>query len=308
MKRDQQPLHHHTFFFFFSLFSFSLLSSSLTTGQPVFDAARAFMDLERQCSFGPRTPGSEGHRRCLEWLTETMTELTPEIYLQPFEGYDPLGGKRRQLTNIIARFPGEGGMALMLCAHWDTRPWADRDPDPDCRRQPILGANDGASGVAVLLEMARIAALHPPPMTLLIVLFDGEDMGRASQPEEFALGSSYWAMHQIPEPVCEAILLDLVGDADLELPVEPLSDANAPALRSNLWELARRLALPAFVETFGPPVYDDHIPLQKVGIRAVDIVDFDYPYWHTLADTPDKCSPESLKQVGSLLVEFIYGD
>lgn len=287
-----------------------LLLSFTSTGisqPPEFDSANAFTYLEKQCSFGPRNPGSEGNRRCLDWLEATLREFGAEVYIQRFEANEALTGIDHKLTNIIGYFPGEGGAPLMLCAHWDTRVHANLDPDPVNRTKPIAGANDGASGVAVLLEIARIASDHSPPRDLLIVFFDGEDMGRASMAEEFALGSKYWASHQVPLPVEEAILLDMIGDGDLEIPIEWYSEKNAPCLRRQLWEIARKLELPAFVDEPGPAVQDDHVRLQRVGIRAVDLIDFDYPYWHTLEDTPDKCSAESLGQVGKVLVGFIWG-
>ena len=274
---------------------------------PQFNQIQAFTYLENQCSFGTRNPGSDGAARCLKWFETTLKGFGAEVYLQRFEAEEALTGKKRKLTNVLALIRGDTDPPLMLCAHWDTRAHANLDPNPAKRTEPILGANDGASGVAVLLEIARIASKNTPPRSLLIALWDGEDMGRSSEAEEFALGSKYWANHRIPEPVEQAILLDLIGDADLEIPVEPYSDFNAPDLRKRLWEIADRLELSAFTESTGSPVFDDHIRLQRVGIEAVNIVDFEYRYWHTVEDTPDKCSPESLGQVGRLLVGYIYG-
>ncbi|NQT35218.1 M28 family peptidase [bacterium] len=268
----------------------------------------AFAYLEKQCSFGPRNPGSTGYNQCLDWLSQTLEELDADVYLQRFEAVEAITGVTRKLTNVIAFFPGEINPPLMLCAHWDTRAYANLDPDPASRTKPISGANDGASGVAVLLEIARLAAEYPPPRSLLIVLFDGEDMGRASHGEEFTLGSKYWASHQTPVSVEEAILLDMIGDADLEIPMERYSEANAPDLLRRLWNIASKLDLPAFQDRLGAAVRDDHVSLQRVGIPAVDLIDFDYQYWHTLEDTPDKCSAESLEQVGRLLMEYIYGE
>lgn len=284
-----------------------LTAIGLIAASPEFDAEAAYRNLEQQCEFGPRNPGSEGAQLCLEWFNNRLGELADEIWLQEFKAVEALTGEKHKLTNIIARFKGAGGPALMLCAHWDTRAYADLDLDTNNREKPISGANDGASGVAVLLEVSRIAAEYPPPRELLVVLFDGEDMGRSHNPDEFALGSKYWAQHPIPSIPSEAILLDMIGDADLSIPVEPYSDLVAPGLRGYLWELARELQLDAFADYYGPPVQDDHVRLQKIGIKAIDFIDFDYPYWHTLKDTPDKCSAESLGQVGRLLVAFIYG-
>ena len=291
----------------FQAFTVLILSVSAFGQLPAFDADRAYADLKSQCAFGPRNPGSEAHRKCLEWLTQQFRDLGLQPTLQTFSGADPEAGVTHRLTNLIVRIPGQQGDPLMLCAHWDSRPRADRDPDSSLQNQPIPGANDGASGVAVLLEIARLAAQSQPPRTLLIALWDGEDLGRATRPEEFALGSRYWAAHQVPEPPSEAILLDMVGDADLEIPVEQFSDAGAPELRRRLWELARELELPAFVDRWGAAVEDDHLSLLRAGIPAVDLIDFDYDYWHTTADTPDKCSAESLGEVGRLLISYIYG-
>ncbi|MCF7810658.1 M28 family peptidase [bacterium] len=283
---------------------FSLESGAQTIE---FDADNAFFYLEKQCLFGTREPGSEGAQNCLHWFEELFKEFGAEVYLQRFEAVEALTGKERKLTNIIAHFPREDESTLMLCAHWDTRAYANLDPDAANREKPILGANDGASGVAVLLEIARIASVNPPPMGLLIVLFDGEDMGRASYAEEFALGSKFWALHQIPVEVDEAILLDMIGDDDLEIPIEGFSERNAPFLRKQLWDIAHRLDLTAFSDDYGGGIADDHVRLQRAGIPAVDLIDFDYPYWHTLEDTPDKCSVESLDQVGKVLIGYIYG-
>lgn len=290
-----------------ALVFFVLMSSDAYASTPEFDSDSAFSLLKKQCAFGPRNPGSDGYNKCRDWFVEYFDGLTDEVYKQPFTAQEAVTGETRKLTNIIAEFGSVGGSGLMLCAHWDTRAIADHDPDPKNRKTPIIGANDGASGVAVLLEIARIASENPPPRPLLIVLFDGEDMGRSSYAQEFALGSKYWARNPIPELPKEAILLDMVGDSDLEFGIEFYSERSAPGLRGYLWELASRLELDAFRGIPGPMVADDHIPLQQAGIRAIDIIDFEYPYWHTVEDTPDKCSPESLDQVGKLLVAFIYG-
>jgi hypothetical protein len=310
------------------LFLLLFSTPAMAEPPPTFDASRAFRDLERQCAFGPRNPGSVGHQQCREWLVKSFADSSWEVWQQGFDGLDPVAGETHRLTNIVARMArftagrrdslvafsqSRGKTApstkpLLLCAHWDTRPRADQDPDTAKREQPILGANDGASGVAVLLEVARLLAQNPPPRTVIIALFDGEDMGRSTYPEEFCLGARYWAAHPIPEPVKEAILLDMVGDADMEIPVEPYSEMNAPALRQQLWDIAGRLGLSAFTGRMGPGVEDDHLPLQQAGIKAVDLIDFDYRYWHTTDDTPDKCSAESLGQVGRLLIEYIYNE
>ncbi len=273
-----------------------------------FDADVAYSYLLTQCAFGPRNPGSEGYAECLDWFIEHLEQLSCEVYRHRFTATEALTGKQHNMTNIIARFEGTSDVpALALCAHWDTRAHADLDPDPANRETPISGANDGASGVAVLLEIARLASENPPPRPLLIILFDGEDMGRSTHAEEFALGSKAWAQDMIPEKPSQAILLDMIGDSDLELAKELFSMANCEGFQDYLWSLADELGLDTFKDEPGPAVSDDHVPLIAKGIEAIDIIDFEYPYWHTLEDTPDKCSPESLSQTGRLITAFIWG-
>jgi len=267
-----------------------------------FDAKRAFRDLARQCEFGPRVPGTKPHQQCAAWLTDQLRACADSVVRQVFTA-EP--GKSLRLTNIIATFNPKGRGHVLLCAHWDTRPVADRDPDPRNRGKPVPGANDGASGVAVLLEIARVLKAHPPRQRVTMVLFDGEDYGPTMT--DMLLGSRHFADHyQGPLPDW-AVLLDMVGDKDLRLPVEANSARHAPQTVERLWAAAARVGANAFVRDRGPAVVDDHIPLAERGIPCIDVIDFDYPYWHTVADTPDKCSPESLGQVGSALLAAIGG-
>ena len=240
-------------------------------------------------------------------MIEKAEQYSSKTFIQPFSATEALTGNTFELTNIIVQVEGKQKPALLLCAHWDTRVFADRDSKIENRKTAISGANDGASGIAVLLEIMRIVSENPPPRSLLFIFFDGEDMGRSSQPDEFALGSRFWSENPMPEIPSEAILLDMVGDSDLEFLVEYYSEQNSPGFRKYLWDIAESLDLEAFKELPGPAVADDHLNLIKIGINAIDIIDFDYPYWHTVGDTPDKCSPESLGQVGKLILAFIYG-
>ena len=198
-------------------------------------------------------------------------------------------------------------MPLSSKAAADTRPWADNDPNPAHHQTPILGANDGASGVAVLLEIAAHLKNNPPPVGVDIVLFDGEDSGTSGDNASWCKGSDYFAKHLFfSQKYSAAILLDMIGDADLEIPVEQHSKLYAPQIVSRVWNLAERLGIHQFTKKEGMAVIDDHVPLLRAGIPAIDLIDFDYPYWHTIEDTPDKCSAESLEAVGSVLMEFIY--
>jgi Zn-dependent M28 family amino/carboxypeptidase len=223
----------------------------------------------------------------------------------------PGESQKSNLTNIIARFNPDAEKQILLGAHWDTRPWADQDFE--LQSKPVLGANDGASGVAVLLELADILSKAPTSVGVTIVLFDAEDFGSAGNPKSFARGSQYFAKHlPIPKPEY-AIILDMVGDAELNLLIERNSFRQNRQLVKELWALAKDLQLPAFLPSIRHTIFDDHVPLYEfAGIPAIDIIDFDYPnahqnYWHTHQDTPDKCSPESLEQIGTLLVHHIYG-
>ncbi len=273
------------------------------TARP-FDAERAFRDLVRQCDFGPRVPGAEGHRQCGDWLVEQLRAAGAEVELQRLTAQ--VRGAALPLTNIIATFNPEGRRHILLCAHWDTRPTADEDPDPAKRHLPILGANDGASGVAVLLEVARALGQHPPSQRITIVLFDGEDYGPG--PGDMFLGSRHFADHYAGPPVDWAVLVDMVGKRDLRLPPERFSLRHAPEVVERIWSAAEREGCPAFVREPGPAVLDDHVFLLRRGIPCIAVIDFDYPYWHTLSDTPDKCCPDSLDQVGRALLRAIAED
>ena len=288
-------------------------SLSDTTASPPaqFDGPRAYSILLKQTSMGPRNPGSAGHDACLSYVLAEASELADTVLQQRFEQFTSTG-KRIEGTNIIARFLPSWSDRLLLSAHWDTRPWADQDSDTSKRHDPFLGANDGASGVAVLLEVARALSNHPPPLGVDLVFFDLEDMGHSGDFESWCLGSTYFAAH-LPEGASYrfGINIDMVGDKELEIPREVNSTTFAPGIVDMVFATAERLRLYEFVNEDGDEVYDDHIPLNRAHIPCIDLIDFRYPdlsntYWHTTADTPDKCSPESLSAVGTLLLTVTY--
>lgn len=282
-----------------------------TVPAPAFSGARAFDFLLKQTSFGPRNPNSAGHRACLSYLSQTLQGLADSLALQTFlqQGYH---GEELRLTNVIASFRPAASARILLCAHWDTRPRADQDTNAKRRNEPILGANDGASGVAVLLEIASILKQQPPPVGVDIVLFDGEDYGMEGDLGNYFLGSRYFARTKPASYVPRfGILLDMVGDTYLELPKEGNSVRLAPDVVSLVWNTAARLGITQFVDAPGEEVSDDHLPLNDVGIKTIDVIDFDYPdhtnrYWHTLEDTPDHCSAESLQAVGTVLLHVLF--
>ena len=287
--------------------------SSCNNAVPKFDKGNAFRYLVEQCEFGPRNPNSIGYKQCLDYLQKTLAGFADTIFLQPFVLDDLVNEESYDLTNIIARFKVDEPEQILIGAHWDTRPWADEDPEPEKRNDPIVGANDGASGVAVVLELARILNVSPPPIGVTLVLFDGEDMGRPGIPKSYAQGSLAFAKDLPIEKPDEAIILDMIGDAELHIPIERFSYQQNRQLVKKLWGLAKVLNLGAFESRIVHTIYDDHVPLwAEAKIPAVDIIDFNYPnsyknYWHTTQDLPENCSAESLGQVGTLLVHYIYG-
>ena len=289
-------------FFFYVILS----ACQSQSASPIFDKQRAFQNLEKQCAFGPRYPGSPGHLAARDYLVAELRKSSDKVRTQSFPSVNHLANSRAQAYNVIASF-GSGNPQLILCAHWDTRPKADQDPNPENQEQPVLGANDGASGVAVLLELARIFKLKPPPYAIDIVFFDAEDMGRRSHSDEFLQGSRYFAKNKaFNYKPNAAILLDMVGDSDLQIYIEQNSQTYAPDLVDRVWTKAEELNQSGFVREVRHMITDDHLSLLQVGIPAIDLIDYDYPYWHTVEDTPDKCSPESLEKVAQVLLAYIY--
>lgn len=278
---------------------------------PSFSGKRAYENLLRTVSFGPRDPNSPGHRECLSYLVTTLRGLTDSVGVQEFthRGYD---GEILYLTNIIAAFKPEAAERILLCTHWDTRPRAERDRDFTRHDEPILGANDGGSGVAILLEIAKLLKSVPPAVGVDIVLFDGEDYGFEGDIPNYLLGSRHFALTKPSSYVPRfGILLDMVGDSQLEILKEGHSLQYAPDIVDLVWTTAAQLGYSQFVDQRGEPITDDHLPLNEVGIRTADLIDFAYPdeshiYWHTHEDTPDKCSAESLEAVGTVITHIVY--
>lgn len=283
-----------------------------TTTPPLFDQDRSFGFLKAQVDFGPRNPGSSGYQRCLSYLQTELRKQADSVWLQTFP-YRTHKGEVYQGNNVIARFKATAANRVLLSAHWDTRAWADMDPDPKNHTRPIPGANDGASGVAVLLEIAQHLRSSPPSEAVDIVLFDAEDVGRSGDSESYAQGSQYFARN-LPSATNYrfAINLDMVGDKNLEIRRENNSESNAPGLMDQVFSTARLLGFSQFIDEHVAGIYDDHMPLNNAGIPAIDLIDFNYPdesnrYWHTMEDTVDKCSPESLRAVGTVLLNILYG-
>jgi len=290
----------------FWVFFLFFLTSCFKSPPPEFDGESAFEYLEKQCDFGPRYPGSEAHQRLKKYLIDILKTHTDMVKEQRFSFYDSLLKKELNSTNIIASFYPEKKERILLCAHWDTRPFADEETQPELREKPVLGANDGASGVAVLLELASILSQRQPKWGVDIVLFDAEDYGSEERGVEFCVGSDYFAKNMGKHKPKFGILLDMIGDKNLEIYREGHSEKYAKEIVDLVWDTAEKLNLNCFRNSVKYHMIDDHISLLKAGIKCIDIIDFDYPYWHTTHDTPDKCSGESLEKVGRVLIKILY--
>ena len=258
-----------------------------------FNGERAYEDVIYQVALGPRIPGEDGHQRIIEWITRelTISGWQTEIQETEYQG--------KPVKNIIA-FREQGGSYILIGAHYDTRIFADQDQDPSLRSLPVPGANDGGSGVAVLLELARVLPedLDSP---VRLVFFDSEDNGGIDD-WQWIMGSRAFVRDYeiLPEA---AIIVDMIGDADLNIFYEYNSDES---IMGQIWKKASDLGYGSqFQEEFKYSMLDDHTPFIEAGIPAVDIIDFDYPFWHTTADTVDKVSAESLETVGQTLLAWI---
>lgn len=280
---------------------------------PRFDGNRAFRHVEAQVAFGPRYMDSEGHAAVREYLVEVLSRHSPRVVELPFtyittDGQDTLTG-----VNIMASFRPDRQPRVMLAAHYDTRPHADNDPDPARRHEPVLGANDGASGVAVLLELARHLDARPPRHGIDIVFFDLEDAGEhaAAQGDTtaipFAIGSEVFVQAHPNYRPTWGVLVDLVGDRNLVVPQEAYSVEHAGFVVERIWRAAERVGADAFVRRQGAAVFDDHVSFLRRGIPVANIIHQPFPdTWHTTSDTIEHISVESLQQVGDVLVELLW--
>jgi len=271
---------------------------------PSFDEARAFKDVEAQLAFGPRVPGTPAHDQCQAWIAAELAKTGATPALQAFP--DTVYGQVYRFTNVRARYGPKDGPWIVLGAHWDTRAVADNDPDPAKRALPIPGANDGASGVAVLLEMAREFQQQAPPIGVELVFFDGEDLGRGGDVNGFCRGARYYVRAlEHPQPAL-AIVLDMVGDKDLNLYYEVNSRQSARNLVERLWAGAAQVNAPGFIPEERHNVYDDHAPFLEAGIPGIDVIDFDFKAWHTTGDDLTQVSAASLGQVGRTVLRYVY--
>ena len=257
-----------------------------------FDGQRAYADVQTQVAFGPRSPGTDGHAQIVAWMRAELESAGWQVEVQESEA---LG---HPVQNIVAK-RGDASPQIILGAHYDSRMFADNDPDPANHTQPVPAANDGASGVAVLLELARTLPKDSVPTWL--VFFDAEDNGRI-EGWDWILGSREFVKNNVLQPRA-VVVIDMIGDADLNIYKERNSNAG---LTDEIWGVANSLGYEKqFIAEYKYSMEDDHTPFLEAGIPAVDIIDFDYPYWHTVGDTTDKVSAESLEVVGKTLWTWI---
>lgn len=274
---------------------------------------RAYGYLKDICAIGRRVSGSAGMKSQQELITKHFESLGGKVLRQEFTATDPRSGEQVPMANLIISWHPDSKERVLLCAHYDTRPFPDRDPDPRKAREGVfIGANDGASGVAVMMELAHLMPQVKGHFGVDFVLFDGEELVYA-EGDEYFLGSKHFAREHVRQPPAHkyrwGVLMDMVGDADLQIYQEQnsLSWPDTRPLVAQIWGLAQRMGVNEFVARRGYLISDDHIALRNIAkIPTCDIIDFDYESkWHTEADTPENCSGASLAKVGWVVYEWM---
>jgi glutaminyl-peptide cyclotransferase len=270
-----------------------------------FDGQTAFGYIQKQVGYGPRIPGTKAHQQMAGWLDSLLRQRADTVVTQKWK-HVTAKGDTLALANFIARFNPMAEKRILMLAHWDSRPTADSPQSRDSTK-PVLGANDGGSGVALLLGLADVLKRSPPAIGVDLLFVDGEDYGDFNKnPNDVLIGSRYYGAHQIGGPPLYAVLFDLIADKDLQIYQEGNSLVGAPEVVELVWDTAKDLGYGGyFVSSPRHTLIDDHLELQKAGLRAIDVVDFDYPAWHTVYDTIDKVSAASLQIVGDVAVELL---
>ena len=303
----------------------TVITSESRISLPDFDADSAFYFVAKQLSFGPRVPGTRAHAECAKWLEQAISAYADEVIVQPFSAR-VWNGETRHGKNIIASFYPEKQFRILLGAHWDSRPNADHDPDPANWRKPVPGANDGASGVGALLEIARQLSIHRPNIGIDIVFFDLEDYGTPEwadnaafrrDPETWALGAQHWSRnpHKFNYRANYGILLDMVGAANPRFGREGISMFFAPDIVNRVWKTARELGFGhVFVNDQVGEILDDHYFVNTIArIPMINIIHYDpktetrfFPQWHTIHDDLDIIDKNTLHMVGQVVLAQIY--
>lgn len=286
---------------------------------PAFSADSAYAFCKAQCDFGPRTMNSEAHEQCGRWIVEKFQSYGMSVTEQraTLNGFD---GTKLLANNIIASYKPEAAERIMVCAHWDSRPWADNDPDEKNHKTPVLAANDGASGVAVMIELARLLSTQELNIGVDFVCFDAEDWGSDGVSDSWALGAQHWARH-LHKPGFKAkygILLDMVGGQAAKFYKEGYSMQYAPKVVERVWKAAETVGFSTFFPNKdGGHITDDHWPVNEVAkIPCIDIIPY-YPEcaessfgptWHTVSDDMQHIDSNTLRAVGQTLVQVLYSE
>lgn len=281
-----------------------------------FSADSAYSYVKQQCDMGPRVPGTPAHERCAQWLTASLRQWCDTVVVQqaPVTTFD---GKQLNCKNIVGTFNPQASDRLLVLAHWDCRPWADNDPDPSLRQQPVMGANDAASGTAVILELARLMAQQRPEVGVDLLLVDVEDWGENENEDSWALGTQHWANnpHVAGYRANCGILLDMVGTRGARFTQEYFSKQYAQGVIDMVWKTASQSGFGSyFINQDGGAITDDHVMVNRLaGIPTIDIIDMRldsdtgfFDGWHTTHDTLDQIDPATLRAVGQTLVNLIY--
>jgi hypothetical protein len=281
------------------------------------DGGRAYGYLKKICELGPRPAGSEANTRQRKLVSEHFTKLGAKVHEQPFETRHPLTGERVMMANLVGSWHPERLNRIVIGAHYDTRPHPDQEVDPARQNLPFLGANDGASGVALLMELAHHLEKLESQWGVDLVLFDGEELVYGNDPRgqagEYFLGSRefqrLYARHldvgRSKMRYSAGLVLDMIGGKNLRIKQEWYSRDLHPELVRSVWGVARQLRAESFLFQVGQAVRDDHLQLIDAGIPTIDIIDFEYPFWHKADDLPEKCSAESLAEVGRVITAWL---
>jgi hypothetical protein len=295
-----------------------------TVNIPEFSKDSAYKFTQKQVDFGPRVPNTKAHDDCAKYLSAELKRLGAVVIIQKAD-LSAFDGTVLRSTNIIGSFNLKAETRILLFSHWDSRPWADHDTNPKNRKKPVMAANDGASGVGVLLEMARLIGKNQPAVGIDIIFFDSEDYGAPesfkseNSEDSWCLGTQYWAKNpHVPGYTARfGILLDMVGGKGATFFKEQSSEYYAESVVSNVWSQAKSLGFGQyFVDQKGGAITDDHIYVnQLIGIPSIDIIQYDpnsksgfADYWHTTHDTMDNVDKNTLNAIGMTLMNVIYNE
>ena len=289
-------------YFIISILSFLICQNN-------FDENKAFQLVLDQCSIGPRYPGSKGHSECKNFIINNLLQYSDDVVVDSHVIEDPLTRDSVNIHNIFYRFNPNRDNRILLIAHWDTRRYADMDPDSLNHKKPVIGANDGASGVAVLLTILdQLNKNNLDNIGVDFLFADAEDMGVYGKPDTWAIGSRLFSENYPTILPHFGICVDMVADKELEIEIEKHSYQMAPSLVNYIWNIAKDNNYDnIFKSQLGAAIIDDHVSFSMAtGIPSIDIIDLDYIYWHTIKDIPENISKSSLDVVGTVLTEFIY--